>query len=134
MANSRLTWCAKLLLHPNQLIKLLILQVKVELPFPGSVKYIHATDSKFMNKIPREQKMYSVHYHHNEAWWTRCCVQVWNEVSPFLYSTGRCADSLCFNQLEDFDKIGKAWIEVCNATLKEIQGGEVEGDADSCKG
>ena len=55
-------------------------------------------------------------------------------MSPFLYSTSQCADSLCFNQLKDFDKIGKAWIEACNATLREIQGGEVEGDADSCKG
>ncbi|EDR07491.1 uncharacterized protein LACBIDRAFT_298401 [Laccaria bicolor S238N-H82] len=84
----------------------------VELPFPGSVKCIHAVNSKFTNKMLREQKMYSVHYYHNEAWWTRCCVQVWHE-------------------LEDFDKIGKAWVEVCNATLKEIQGGEVEGDVDS---
>ncbi|KAF9465637.1 pyridoxal phosphate-dependent transferase [Collybia nuda] len=75
--------------------------VNVELPFPSSVLPTVEIDLKFKQKMLEEQKAYSAHFYHNGTWWTRCSAQVWTE-------------------LEDFEKIGKAWLIVCAEVLKEL--------------
>ncbi|KAG6876499.1 hypothetical protein C0992_012766 [Termitomyces sp. T32_za158] len=75
--------------------------VNVELPFPRKVKPTGEIDSKFKEKLLRKYKMYSAHFYHNGCWWTRCSAQVWNE-------------------LEDFEKLGKVWLRVCTETLEEL--------------
>jgi len=74
--------------------------VNVELPIPGnSAKNAEILD-KFVKKMLLERNAYSPPFHHNGAWWTRCSAQVWNE-------------------LDDFDNIGKIWLEVCAEVVTE---------------
>ncbi|KAG6885747.1 hypothetical protein C0993_010257 [Termitomyces sp. T159_Od127] len=75
--------------------------VNVELPFPQTVKPTQEIDSSFKEKLLIKYKVYSAHFYHNGRWWTRCSTQVWNE-------------------LEDFEKLGKAWLSVCAETLEEL--------------
>ncbi|KAG5353596.1 hypothetical protein C0989_005117 [Termitomyces sp. Mn162] len=75
--------------------------VNVELPFPRSVKPTQEIDHKFKEKLLRKHKAYSAHFYHNGCWWTRCSAQIWNE-------------------LGDFEKIGKVWLSVCTETLEEL--------------
>ncbi|KAF8815672.1 PLP-dependent transferase [Phlegmacium glaucopus] len=75
--------------------------VNVELPIPGNTNKNLEIHAKFMNKMLRERKAYSAHFYHDGAWWTRCSAQVWNE-------------------LGDFEKIGKIWLEVCAEVIKEL--------------
>ncbi|TFK67270.1 PLP-dependent transferase [Pluteus cervinus] len=75
--------------------------VNVELPFPRNIEPTYEIDGKFKQKLLFDRNMYSAHFYHNGRWWTRCSAQVWN-------------------QIEDFEKIGKAWIEVCQETLAEL--------------
>ncbi|KAF5379469.1 hypothetical protein D9615_006556 [Tricholomella constricta] len=73
----------------------------VELPFPGHILPTEEIDLKFKTKLLETHKAYSAHFYHNNRWWTRCSAQVWSE-------------------LEDFEKIGKIWLAVCNEVLEEL--------------
>ncbi|KAF9450691.1 PLP-dependent transferase [Macrolepiota fuliginosa MF-IS2] len=75
--------------------------VNVELPFPGSVPYSVKTNKLFMTKMLNERGAYSAHFYHNGRWWTRCSAQVYNE-------------------LEDFEKLAKIWVEVCQEVKQEL--------------
>ncbi|KAG2131801.1 pyridoxal phosphate-dependent transferase [Suillus clintonianus] len=57
--------------------------VNVELPIPGDIKYSNEINNLLKNTLLIEWNAYAVHYHHNGKWWTRCSVQVWNEISDF---------------------------------------------------
>ncbi|RDB27630.1 Hercynylcysteine sulfoxide lyase [Hypsizygus marmoreus] len=72
--------------------------VNVELPFPADIKPTIELDAAFKTKMLEEHKAYSAHFYHNNRWWTRCSAQVWSE-------------------LEDFEKLGKAWLAVCAEVL-----------------
>ncbi|TFK37412.1 pyridoxal phosphate-dependent transferase [Crucibulum laeve] len=72
--------------------------VNVELPFPGTILWSLEIDRKLKQKLLEERKMYSAHFYHNGKWWTRCSAQIYTE-------------------LTDFEKLGKAWLEV----IKEVQ-------------
>ncbi|KAG6848156.1 hypothetical protein C0991_000892, partial [Blastosporella zonata] len=85
----------------GMLIFLMHPQVNVELPFPGSVAITHEIDLKFKEKLLYKHKAYSAHFYHNNRWWTRCSAQIWNE-------------------LEDFEKLGKVWLSVCADVLEEL--------------
>ncbi|KAG6847565.1 hypothetical protein H0H93_007362, partial [Arthromyces matolae] len=76
--------------------------VNVELPFPGSVKPTAEIDHQIKEKLLRKYKAFSAYFYHNGRWWTRASAQVWNE-------------------LDDFEKVGKIWLSVC-AELKEELG------------
>jgi hypothetical protein len=55
-------------------------QVNVELPIPGNIKYSDEINSLLLNTLLVEWNTYAAHYYHNGKWWTRCSAQVWNEV------------------------------------------------------
>ncbi|KAF8999306.1 pyridoxal phosphate-dependent transferase [Cyathus striatus] len=76
--------------------------VNVELPFPGSIHYSSDIDLAFCKGMLEKHNAYSTHFWHNGKWWTWAGVQVWNE-------------------LEDFEKLGKAWLEVCNDVLTVVR-------------
>jgi len=73
--------------------------VNVELPISGNATgtVIH---QELIKKMLFERKAFSPPFYHNDAWWTRLSVQVWNEI-------------------DDFEKIGKIWLEVCAEVIKE---------------
>ncbi|KDR81048.1 hypothetical protein GALMADRAFT_241675 [Galerina marginata CBS 339.88] len=106
--------------------------VNVALPIPGSIHFTPAVNASLMNKM-LGQKAYSAHFYHNGGWWTRCSAQVWNEVSHcFRYLSSSIFDAIMsfvgrkMQQLEDFEKMGKIWLEVCNSVKEEI--GSSQGD------
>ncbi|KAG5651325.1 hypothetical protein H0H81_009078 [Sphagnurus paluster] len=76
--------------------------VPFQLPFPGNFLPTEEIEIKLKTKMLEEHKAYSAHFYHNGRWWTRCSAQVWNEV-------------------EDFENIGKAWLVVCAEVLKELE-------------
>lgn len=76
--------------------------VNVELPFPGKIQYTSTIDELFKRKLLEERKAYSAHFYHNGKWWTRCSAQIWNN-------------------FEDFEKIGKIWVEVCKEVIEELR-------------
>ncbi|TFK24587.1 lolT-1 [Coprinopsis marcescibilis] len=73
----------------------------VQLPFPEDVPWTWDLDRMFKQKMLVDRRIYSYFYYHNNKWWTRCSVQV-------------------FNELRDFELLGKAWLEVCSEMLDEI--------------
>ncbi|EAU87175.1 lolT-1 [Coprinopsis cinerea okayama7 len=73
----------------------------VRLPFPGDVPWTWDLDRMFKQKMIVDRRIYSVVYNHNGSWWTRCSVQV-------------------FNELRDFELLGRAWLEVCSEMIDEI--------------
>ncbi|KAG6844152.1 hypothetical protein H0H87_009395 [Tephrocybe sp. NHM501043] len=75
--------------------------VNVELPLPGTIKYTPEIDLKFKEKLLYKYKAYAAHFYHNNRWWTRCSAQIWNE-------------------LEDFEKLGKILSAVCAEILEEL--------------
>ncbi|KAF8885057.1 pyridoxal phosphate-dependent transferase [Gymnopilus junonius] len=75
--------------------------VNVGLPLPGSIHPTLALSISLRDKM-FEHKAYSQFYYHNGEWWTRCSVQVWNE-------------------LEDFEKLGQIWLQVCAAVQEELK-------------
>ncbi|KAJ3555960.1 hypothetical protein NP233_g12087 [Leucocoprinus birnbaumii] len=76
--------------------------VNVELPFPGSIPESAKVDMLFKKKMLLERNAYSAHFYHNGKWWTRCSAQVYNEIS-------------------DFEKIARIWIEVCDEVRREVE-------------
>ncbi|KAG6865150.1 hypothetical protein C0991_004833 [Blastosporella zonata] len=75
--------------------------VNVELPFPGSIQMTPEISLKFSEKLLYKYKASAAYYYHNNHWWTRCSAQIWNE-------------------LEDFEKLGKVWLVVCAEVLEEL--------------
>ncbi|KAJ3558261.1 hypothetical protein NP233_g11541 [Leucocoprinus birnbaumii] len=76
--------------------------VNVELPFPRDIPGSDQVNDLFMKKMLYERNAYSAHYYHNGRWWTRCSAQVYNEI-------------------QDFEKIARIWIEVCNEVKRELE-------------
>ncbi|KAG2065749.1 PLP-dependent transferase [Suillus decipiens] len=65
------------------LASLLGTSVNVELPIPSDIKYSNEINDLLRNTLLIEWNVYAVHYYHNGKWWTRCSVQIWNEISDF---------------------------------------------------
>lgn len=57
--------------------------VNVELPIPGDIKFSNEINKLLINTLLVEWNVYAVPYYHNGKWWTRCSVQIWNEISDF---------------------------------------------------
>lgn len=55
-------------------------QVNVELPIPGDIKFSVEVNNLLRDTLLVDWNVYAVHYYHNGRWWTRCSVQIWNEV------------------------------------------------------
>ncbi|KAF8159186.1 lolT-1 [Crassisporium funariophilum] len=70
--------------------------VNVELPIPASIVWSKEIDAVLKRKLLEERKAYSPPFYHNKAWWTRCSAQV-----------------------EDFEKIGEIWLEICDELPQE---------------
>ncbi|KAM5530993.1 hypothetical protein V8D89_015320 [Ganoderma adspersum] len=90
--------------------ELVLNMVDVQLPLPvervpgevysrGLNRKIHLA---FQEKVLRFN-VYAAHYFHAGAWWTRCSAQV-------------------FNELEDFDRVGEAFIIACKEVEAEFLG------------
>ena len=101
----------------------------MELPILGkTIKNAAEIREKLVEKIILEHNAYSPPFYHNDAWWTRCSAQVWNEVCfvfvlfLFLFRF-LCSFMLMYmpySKLEDFVKIGKIWLKVCAEVVKEL--------------
>ncbi|KAF8999305.1 pyridoxal phosphate-dependent transferase [Cyathus striatus] len=79
--------------------------VNVELPFPGTIPFSKNLNIAFLKAMIEGHNAFSAVFRHNGKWWTRASVQVWNE-------------------MEDFEKLGKAWLEVCRDVLEEVRKNE----------
>ncbi|KAG1720564.1 pyridoxal phosphate-dependent transferase [Suillus occidentalis] len=66
--------------------------VNLELPIPGDIKYLNEINDLLKNTLLFEWNVYTVHYYHNRKWWTRCSMQIWNEVRK-ICSSGDLYDS-----------------------------------------
>ncbi|KAH9479107.1 Hercynylcysteine sulfoxide lyase [Psilocybe cubensis] len=78
--------------------------VNVELPLSGNITAplgvkMHAS---LLHKMLVEKKAFAALFYHNGRWWIRCSAQVWNES-------------------EDFEKIGKLWLQACKDVKEEFQ-------------
>ncbi|KAF8240253.1 PLP-dependent transferase [Tricholoma matsutake] len=74
--------------------------VNVQLPMPDTTQFSNNLDRKLNEEMLIKRKAYSAFFQHNGVWWTRCSAQV-------------------FTEIEDFDKLGKAWLEA----IEEVLGG-----------
>ncbi|KAJ7757543.1 PLP-dependent transferase [Mycena metata] len=76
--------------------------VNVQLPLPRNLEPKAAVMEKLKQKLILERNMFSyVYFSEETGWWTRCSAQVWNEVG-------------------DFEKLGKALIEVCSEIVHKL--------------
>ncbi|KAG6901487.1 hypothetical protein C0995_011250 [Termitomyces sp. Mi166 len=75
--------------------------VNVELQGLDGVGPSSTISRRSTEKLLREHNAYSVSFYHNGRWWTRCSVQIWNE-------------------LDDFEKIGLIWLQVIKEVLHEL--------------
>ncbi|KAH7884325.1 pyridoxal phosphate-dependent transferase [Phlebopus sp. FC_14] len=57
--------------------------VNVELPIPGDIEYSSEANQILLDTLLLEWNTYAAHFKHNGKWWTRCSVQVWNQISDF---------------------------------------------------
>ncbi|EKM81466.1 hypothetical protein AGABI1DRAFT_105046 [Agaricus bisporus var. burnettii JB137-S8] len=79
--------------------------VNVELPLPGRILWSSQVKTMLDEKMLNQRNAYSAHFYHNGKWWTRCSAQIYNEV-------------------EDFEKLAKIWIEVCDEVTREVDEGK----------
>ncbi|KAI0787793.1 PLP-dependent transferase [Fomes fomentarius] len=74
----------------------------IQLPLPVektpgevyTVDELWAINSLLRDKLLGEWNTYTAHFWHNGAWWCRCSVQVFNEVSDFEY-LGKALNAVC---------------------------------------
>ncbi|RPD59986.1 PLP-dependent transferase [Lentinus tigrinus ALCF2SS1-7] len=74
----------------------------VQLPLPVEKKRgeVYTTEQLYQinnflkEKLLKEWKTYAAHYWHNGAWWCRCSAQVFNELSDFEY-LGKAFNAVC---------------------------------------
>jgi len=75
----------------------------VRLPLPPNLQPQAAVMGKMKKKLILERNMYaSIFFLEGMGWWARCSAQVWTEVG-------------------DFEKLGKALVEVCSEVVKELR-------------
>ncbi|KAJ7361135.1 pyridoxal phosphate-dependent transferase [Mycena albidolilacea] len=75
----------------------------VQLPLPPSLGPASVVSGKLKKKLLLERNIFAtVFFLEGMGWWTRCSAQVWTEVG-------------------DFEKLGKALVEVCSEIVKEMQ-------------
>ncbi|KZT05405.1 PLP-dependent transferase [Laetiporus sulphureus 93-53] len=75
--------------------------VNVEIPLAGSIAPTPAVTLKFQDKLLNEHNVYASQFHYDGRWWTRVSAQVYNEIG-------------------DFEKLGKALLIVCAEISEEI--------------
>lgn len=77
-------------------------QPNIQLPLPVektpgevyTVDELWAINAFLRDKLLGEWNTYAAHFWHNGAWWCRCSVQVFNEVSDFEY-LGKALNAVC---------------------------------------
>lgn len=74
--------------------------VNVQLPLPSDLAPSLDLTVAFLKKLLEEHYVSCSPFYHNGAWWVRCCAQIWNE-------------------LDDFDVLGKALLIVCPEIVQE---------------
>ncbi|KAI3612045.1 aminotransferase family protein [Moniliophthora roreri] len=79
----------------------------VALPISPKVPPTPEVDLKFKTKMLMGKKIFGAHYIHNGRWWVRASAQIWLEV-------------------EDFEKLGKAYLDVCREIEQEVEAEEAE--------
>ncbi|KAG8213124.1 pyridoxal phosphate-dependent transferase [Butyriboletus roseoflavus] len=57
--------------------------VNVELPIPGEIEASDEVNKVFLDTLLLQWQTSALAYKHNEKWWVRCSVQIWNEISDF---------------------------------------------------
>ncbi|KAF8987258.1 pyridoxal phosphate-dependent transferase [Cyathus striatus] len=75
--------------------------LNMKLPFPGSIPYPSEIVFAFCKGMLEGHKAFSPHFWCNGKWWTRVSVQV-------------------FNEIEDFEKLRKAWLSICKDGLEVV--------------
>ncbi|PCH39756.1 PLP-dependent transferase [Wolfiporia cocos MD-104 SS10] len=73
--------------------------VNVEIPLPGDIKPSPQIYNMWLEKLMKQRKVFATQFYHNGKWWTRASAQVYNEI-------------------EDFEKLGKALEEVCKEIVE----------------
>jgi hypothetical protein len=100
----------------------------VSLPLPASMPMTTQSNASIQDKMLK-LKAYSAYFYHNGGWWTRCSAQVWNEVClQYSWFDKPSADIVDQCKVEDFDKIGKIWLQVCAEVREEFEQGLLKGD------
>ncbi|RXW17161.1 hypothetical protein EST38_g8697 [Candolleomyces aberdarensis] len=80
--------------------------VNVELPLPLTLKRTEQLYEKLNSKLIEEHHTYSAWFSYNGKWWTRVSCEI-------------------FNDLEDFEKLGPAWLQVAKEITKEHEEGKL---------
>jgi hercynylcysteine S-oxide lyase len=100
-------------------------QTNVALPLPILASFPAHKPAKMCaimeTKHMEEWDCFAVVFVHNGKWWTRCCAQIFNEVS--LHSLHRKSVIYLMGdmfQLSDFDYVGKVLSVVCAEMRKEF--------------
>ncbi|KAI8971277.1 PLP-dependent transferase [Trametes punicea] len=83
-------------------LMIIVLQTNVELPLPiehapgeiYSAERVDAINVYLREALLHKWKAYAAHYFHAGAWWCRCSVQVFNEMSDFEY-LGEAINVVC---------------------------------------
>ncbi|TFK94027.1 PLP-dependent transferase [Polyporus arcularius HHB13444] len=82
--------------------ELTVTMPNVQLPLPvektrGEVyttQQLNQINEFLRDKLLKDWKTYAAHYWHNGAWWVRCSAQVFNELSDFEY-LGKALNAVC---------------------------------------
>ena len=70
----------------------------------------------------KEYNVFAVTFYHGGAWLVRCSAQIFNDVSVFPLSFIRVLNSA---QLDDFEKLGAAWLQVSKEMTQEHEAGNL---------
>ncbi|KAJ2914320.1 hypothetical protein MD484_g6096, partial [Candolleomyces efflorescens] len=80
--------------------------VNVEIPFPSTLKKSLKLYDTLNSKLIEEHHTYSAWFFYNGKWWTRVSAQI-------------------FNDLDDFEKLGAAWLQVSKEITQEHEAGNL---------
>ncbi|KAH8109430.1 PLP-dependent transferase [Phellopilus nigrolimitatus] len=75
----------------------------VNVALPLKAKWSNELSLHIRNSLLEEWNMYAYNLYHNDSWWIRCSVQIYNELS-------------------DFEKLGKVLLEICQNLEEQREG------------
>ncbi|KAJ7439071.1 pyridoxal phosphate-dependent transferase [Mycena galericulata] len=78
--------------------------VNVELPLPTSLRPSIPIYFQLQRLLLDKHHTYATQFYHNGKWWTRVSAQIYNEIS-------------------DFEKLGKAWLDICREVMQANDSG-----------
>ncbi|KZT66481.1 PLP-dependent transferase [Daedalea quercina L-15889] len=79
--------------------------VNVELPIPPAIRMSRELMGVFQDRLINGHGTYATQFYHGGRWWTRPSAQV-------------------FNELEDFERLGRALVVVCKEITEKFGGGD----------